>query len=270
MILIPPSVRVFADSSDVSECSESFSGTISEPFNADPIITINSVTDDYDVEFDYVFAIGDEGTISFLKSSALEPSIMTFVEGETISTILTSGEAISDGVMKFYDQDISDCDILFNSSSIPESKRMALSIVSITEVEPSKFLVKAAIPDADSAKNFTKLAIAYVTNLEASVSYNIRNVAIVSPDTPPTIQTLIDDIDAMNLPHGVQTSLTAPLKNAQEILDDDNTSNDNGACGKLSAFVQKVNSANKAHSLTADQAASLLELAEAISSNLGC
>jgi len=183
MIQIPPSVHVVADSSDISECSDSFSGAISEPFNADPIITINSVTGDYNVEFDYAFAVGEEGTISFLKPFALEPSIMTFVEGETISTILTSGETILDGVMKLYHQDISDCEISFNSSSIPDSKRIILSMVSITDMEPSKFLVKAAIPDAESAKDFTKLVIAYVTNPEASVSYNIRNVAIVeAPD----------------------------------------------------------------------------------------
>ncbi len=183
VILITPTVHVSADSSDVSECSASFSGTISEPFNADTMITINSITGDYNVEFDYAFAVGEEGTIRFLKSSASEPSLMTLVQGETISTILTSGETIQAGVMKLYHQDISDCEILVNPSNIPDSKKIVLSIVSITELEPSKFLVKAEIPDAGSAKDFTKLAIAYVTNSEASVSYNVRNVVIVeAPD----------------------------------------------------------------------------------------
>lgn len=187
-IRFAPPLEVFADSSDVSNCSGSFSGTLSEPFNAETLITINSVTGDYDVEFDYAFAVGEEGTIAFLKSSALEPSTMTLVEGETISTILTSGESILDGVMKLYHQDISDCDILFDSSNIPDSKRIVLPTVSITDLEPSKFLVKAAIPDAESAKDFTKLVIAYVTNPEASVSYNIRNVTIVTaPDSGPTV-----------------------------------------------------------------------------------
>jgi hypothetical protein len=171
--------RLFADSSDTGECASSFTGTLSEPFNAEPVITINATKGNYDVEFDYAVAVGDSGTSRFVNPSAAESSPVILVEGETISALLTSGEPISEGAIRLYRQDVSDCDILFNSSSISDSQRLVLSTVSIEEQEPSKFLVRATIPDAESASNFTKLVVAYVTNPEASVSYNIRNVTIV-------------------------------------------------------------------------------------------
>ena len=174
----PTTTRIFADSSDIDGCASSFSGELSEPFNAESQITINAINDNYDVEFDYVVANGDEGASYFVKSSAAEPSSPVLVEGETISVLLTSGESIPEDAFKLYHQDVSDCDILFNSSSIPDSKRLILSTVSIEEQAPSKFLVRVLIPDAESAINFTKLVVAYVTNPEASVSYNVPNVAI--------------------------------------------------------------------------------------------
>jgi hypothetical protein len=189
LILIAPYSDVYADSSDVSDCSESFSGTLSEPFNAETTITINSVSGDYDVEFDYVVTIGDEGSSFFSKQSALEPAVATFVEGETISMVLTSSDVFIDGAFPpvvLYHKDISDCEILFDSSSIPETKRQVLSIV-ITEQEPSKFLVKATIPDTASATDFTKLVIAYSTNPDASVSYTVGNVSVVDSDNVPPV-----------------------------------------------------------------------------------
>lgn len=187
-MIFDTAMEVFADSSDVIDCSGSFSGTLSEPFNAETMITINAENGSYGVEFDYAVANGDEGASYFVKSSAFESSPVTFVEGETISMLLTSGETIPEGAIRLYHQDISDCEILFNSSGIADSQRIVLSTVSITEVEPSKFVVKASIPDAESSKDFTKLVIAYVTNVEASVSYNIHSVRILTaPDSGPTV-----------------------------------------------------------------------------------
>lgn len=185
-ILFVPTTELFADSSDVIDCSGSFSGNLSEPFNAETMITINAKNGNYDVEFDYAVANGDEGASYFVKSSAFESSPVIFVEGETISMHLTSGETIPEGAIRLYHQEVSDCKILFNSSDI-DSQRIVLSAVSITEVEPSKFLAKVSIPDAESSKDFTKLVIAYVTNVEASVSYNIHNIRILTaPDSGPT------------------------------------------------------------------------------------
>jgi len=189
LILISPYADVYADSSDVSDCSESFSGVLSEPFNAETIITINSISGDYDVEFDYVVTIGDEGSSFFSKQSALEPAVATFVEGETISMILTTGESIqaASSPIVLYHKDISDCDILFDSSSIPDTKRLVLPIADIVEEEPSRFLVEVTIPDKASTVDFTKLVIAYVTNPDASVSYTVRNVSIVESNDIPMV-----------------------------------------------------------------------------------
>lgn len=182
IVMVAPSFHVFADSSDITECSASFSGTISEPFNAETMITINATKGNYDVEFDYAHAVGEEGTVSFVKSSALEPSSVIFVEGETISTILTSGETIvDDGVITLYHKDLSDCEIIFDNSSIPGTSRIVLP-VTITDLDSSRFLVNATIPDKESAIDFTKMVIRYVTNPEASVSYNVRNVSVVASD----------------------------------------------------------------------------------------
>lgn len=197
VVLVAPSFHVFADSSDISECSASFSGTLSEPFNAETMITINATKGNYDVEFDYVVINGDNGgdpfVAYFVKPSALEPSQAIFVEGENISMVLTSGEPIRNGTssIRLFHKDISDCDILFNRD-IPVSKRMFLPLVNVTEMEPFNFLVETTIPDIESAKDFTKLVIAYVTNPDASVSFNVRNVSIVAADDGVPTGTIAD------------------------------------------------------------------------------
>ena len=196
-LLVGYSPQAFADTSDVGDCSGSFSGTLSEPFNADPLITINASKGNYDVEFDYVVVNGDDGTgpfvSHFVNPSALEPSEVIFVEGETISMVLTSAEAIGVGTssIRLFHKAISDCDILF-TQNLPDSMRIFLPLVNVTEMEPSKFLVEASIPDKESTRDFTKLVIAYVTNPDASVSYNVRNVSIVVADGEVPSGTIAD------------------------------------------------------------------------------
>lgn len=103
-ILFDPTIELFADSSAVIDCSGSFSGNLSEPFNAETMITINAKHGNYDVEFDYAVANGDEGASYFVKSSAFESSPVIFVEGETIFVLLTSGETIPEGAIRLYYQ----------------------------------------------------------------------------------------------------------------------------------------------------------------------
>lgn len=187
-VVVSPHTNAFADSSDVTECSTSFSGTLSDPFNAETMITINALHGPYNVEFDYAIAFGDDGPVYLTKSSALEPPALILVGNETISSVLTSGETILDGVFSpivLYHKDISDCDILF-SRDVPASKRMILPIVSITEIEPFKFLVRATVPDIESAKDFTKQVILYASNIEASVYYVVPNVTVVAVDDLPS------------------------------------------------------------------------------------
>jgi hypothetical protein len=77
-----------------------------------------------------------------------------------------------------------------------------------------------------------------------------------------TIQNLDDDD---NVPQSVKTSLIAALKQVSDILSDDNPNNDNSACGKLGAFINQVNAAERRDdTLTADQADELRTQAEDI------
>ena len=87
---------------------------------------------------------------------------------------------------------------------------------------------------------------------------------IFSALTPPlAIQNLIATIIGMGLPSGVANSLSATLKN----IDPDNVA---AACGKLGAFINKVEAKAKAEQLTVEQTSQLLEAAHSIRTNMGC
>jgi hypothetical protein len=83
-----------------------------------------------------------------------------------------------------------------------------------------------------------------------------------------TVQDL--DGDDNDVPQSVKTSLTAPLKEASDILDDDNPNNDKAACGKLGAFINQVNANESRGTLTAEEVDELRTQAEAIMNQLDC
>lgn len=89
-------------------------------------------------------------------------------------------------------------------------------------------------------------------------------VVLVSP------QAIVDQINGMSLPKGVQTSLTAPLEQIQAILDDENPTNDKSACGKIAAFKNIVESKEEQRNLTGEQASNLIASAQQLESVLGC
>jgi hypothetical protein len=74
----------------------------------------------------------------------------------------------------------------------------------------------------------------------------------------------------MTLPESVKTSLTAPLKEVVNLLNDNNPHNDVAACGKLTAFINQVNAKEKNGQLTTGQAFQLRQSANAIKASLGC
>jgi len=80
---------------------------------------------------------------------------------------------------------------------------------------------------------------------------------------------LIDSIEDLGLPSKVENSLKAPLKNAQDKLDDDNPKNDGGACGKMDAFINQVN-AQEGKKLSTEQANDLREAAQSVKDSIGC
>ncbi len=89
----------------------------------------------------------------------------------------------------------------------------------------------------------------------------VLDLAFTSTKTPSQA---INDLIALGKTFGANTSV---LGNAVKLLNDSNPHNDNGACGKLSAFINQVN-AN--HSLTSAQKAQLVSAANAIKTSINC
>jgi hypothetical protein len=77
--------------------------------------------------------------------------------------------------------------------------------------------------------------------------------------------------DLEGVPQSVKISLIATLKQVSDILNDDNPNNDESAgCGRLGAFINEVNAAERDGTLTADQADDLRTQAEVIMNQLDC
>ncbi len=77
------------------------------------------------------------------------------------------------------------------------------------------------------------------------------------------ITLLVNNITSLNLPNAVTSSLTSTLKN----IDLDKI---HPACGKLDAFINKVNEDLSQGKLTKSQASPLLDQANAIKTTIGC
>jgi WD40 repeat protein len=124
----------------------------------------------------------------------------------------------------------------------------------------------------------------YIMNADGSGQTNISNHpafeadpdfgsgVATEPPPPPTPAEAIDELISIiqnldNVPQSVKTSLTAPLKEASDILSDDNPNNDKAVCGKLGAFINQVNAAERRGTLTPDQADDLRTQAEDIIMN---
>jgi WD40-like Beta Propeller Repeat/HYR domain len=117
------------------------------------------------------------------------------------------------------------------------------------------------------------------TTVECSATDEAANTGtasfMVTVNAPPTpaeaIDKLISDVQNLdNVPQSVKTSLTAPLKEASHILNDDNPNNDKAVCGKLGAFINQVNANERRDTLTANQADDLRTQAEDIRDALDC
>lgn len=90
------------------------------------------------------------------------------------------------------------------------------------------------------------------------------------PSPPQQIQNLINTINQMNLNNNIKKSLTAPLNQAVNIIEDDNPNNDVSVCNQLNAFIQQVNAHTQNNRLTQEQANQLIQSAQSIQVSLGC
>ncbi len=106
------------------------------------------------------------------------------------------------------------------------------------------------------------------TDSTGNTAQAIQTVTVLTP--AQAMQNLINTVNAMNLAKGVQTSLTAPLKQSVDLLNDGNPNNDKAVCGKLDAFIKEVNAKAKNGELTTAQADQLRQIANAIKAALGC
>ncbi|MEK6281236.1 MAG: FG-GAP repeat protein [Acidobacteriota bacterium] len=102
---------------------------------------------------------------------------------------------------------------------------------------------------------------------DSGAAYVFTGLAVTPAEA---IQNLITTINNMGLPAGVMNSLTAPLGQASNLLNDNNPNNDIAACGKLNAFINQVDAKLQNGQLTSAQVSQLLQAANAIRVSLGC
>lgn len=81
---------------------------------------------------------------------------------------------------------------------------------------------------------------------------------------------LIDFIEGMGLPNGVENSLTGVLGQVTARLSDGNPNNDGAACDKLTDFMAHVQDRLDQGKLTAEQAGMLTDYAQMIKDFAGC
>ncbi len=101
------------------------------------------------------------------------------------------------------------------------------------------------------------------TNDLASIEAENPAALVLPMDSAQAIRNLISLITSMGLPRGVTTSLTATLININPMIV-------NSACGKLNAFLSKVEERLNSGDLTLAQANQLRDAANAIKAGLGC
>jgi subtilisin-like proprotein convertase family protein len=99
---------------------------------------------------------------------------------------------------------------------------------------------------------------------DANCFYNV-DIAVTA-DSPTTIADLIESVEALDLPHGIENSLLKKLTNAQKNLDADDIA---GACDKLASFIAEV-SAQSGKKIDAENADDLIADAEAVRESLDC
>ena len=125
------------------------------------------------------------------------------------------------------------------------------------------------VMDAAAGSNPTRLT-------DNTASDEFPDWAIAATDTQPpppaqAIDELISDVQTLEgVSQSTKTSLTAPIRQASDLLNDDNPENDISACGRLDAFIREVNTAERRGTLTEDQANDLRTQATDIRTELGC
>jgi hypothetical protein len=117
--------------------------------------------------------------------------------------------------------------------------------------------------------NGTGVSQILINTLSPAAGLAVNALVAPSPGpgpSSPTIMTLVDDVQGLGLPRGIERSLVAKLGAAQGSLDDGQIL---AACAGLNAFINEVR-AQANHKLDGDDAADLIADAAAIRQLLAC
>lgn len=98
----------------------------------------------------------------------------------------------------------------------------------------------------------------------STITSDLGSLYGIAINIPKTQQQAIKELITLGNSLGVNTNV---LGNVVKLLNDSNPYNDNGACGKLGAFINQVNTN---YSLTSAQKTQLVAAANAIKTSIGC
>ncbi len=103
------------------------------------------------------------------------------------------------------------------------------------------------------------------SEIQEHYNNSVNGEGYIETNPEEAIEDLIDDIENMNLHHGLENSLVKKLENALKSLEN---GNDGAAINQLNAFINEVE-AQRGNKLTNEQADELIAAAEAIIASIG-
>ncbi len=131
-------------------------------------------------------------------------------------------------------------------------------------VFPSSIPEIRVFPPSSVSPTFEIAGLDVFSDTTLDISINVITVTPIE-----ALQFLINHIDGLSIPNGVQKSLISPLDQAAEMLTDNNSRNDSKVCSKLDLFIKKVES-QRGKNLEDDEADFLVKNAEILKNDLGC
>jgi hypothetical protein len=125
---------------------------------------------------------------------------------------------------------------------------------------------------AEGEHTFSVKAIDASGNEDPGPPVYVWTVVVEEEPTPAeAIEELILEVEGLeDVSQSTKNSLTAPLRQAVDLLSDDNPNNDESACGRLDAFLNQVDAAERRGDITEQQATDLRTQATDIRTELGC
>ena len=227
---------------------------------------------------------------SFGAVEGVSPTVNLPLETNTVTLTVSDGQATATDTVNITVHDTTPPDTIINSAvdgngaaaysgGSTLSDHITFTFGGIDAVGVAEFqcsLGGTAYAPCSSAAGYSTLAtgshIFQVRALDAAGNVDPSPASFIWTVVTPAqaIENLSNTIGAMGLLGGVANSLSAPIGQASTLLNDSNPRNDIAACGKLNAFIDKVNARVQNGQVTPAQASQLLQAANAIKASLGC